>query len=240
MNRRRHLHGFTLIEMMVSVTIALLLSIAVIFLYVGQTQVFAQAARKDQMSQEVVQGYEVLSRLLRQAQICLDATLCGGSIVTVTPSYGSGARNSVSSLELSNDNLQLDFTIPAGYSIWPNSTAPYNNNSIRISWSNSGANAYQIVVRSGASFAALGDPIVLIGANDAYNTRIINLDVWPLQANGTAAGAATDRPDGGYQLTMTGRVGPADPGYVNSLDATGPLKNYRTVSFVSTVFPRNW
>lgn len=238
---RIKMQGLSLIELMVSITVALILSSVVLYFYTAQSATFQQSAFKERTTEEARGGFELLNHLLRHAEICPVCT--PPSNVTIVYTGIGAAKNGTLVPEISNDNVQIDIILPSGYSVWPNTVSPYTNNFIRIAWSNSGANANQILVSAADTATALAAavPVVLAGSNDVNgrNTRIVNLDLWPLKADGTAQGAATDPALGGYQLRLTARVGPRDSSYTNALDPSGPLKNYRVASFQSTVYPRN-
>ena len=237
---RIKMQGLSLIELMVSITVALILSSVVLYFYTAQSATFQQSAFKERTTEEARGGFDLLNHLLRHAEICPVCTPASNVTISYAP---SGAANGTLVPEISNDNVQIDIILPSGYSVWPNTVSPYTNNFIRIAWSNSGANANQILVSAAATAVTLAAavPVVLAGSNDVNgrNTRIVNLDLWPLKADGTAQAAATDAALGGYQLRLTARVGPRDSSYTNALDPSGPLKNYRVALFQSTVYPRN-
>lgn len=239
---RKHIQGLSLIELMIAVTIAMIMSIGVLYLYAGQVRTFSQVARKEHVSQEAQTAFEVMADLVRQAEVCLTCA----TQQTIGISYPAGVANpnAAGSLQLANDSVQIDFTVPSGYSIWPNDTGGYTNNAIRISWSGT---TNEVQVSAGVSIndlAAARTPVILAGAAGNLNTKIVNLDIWPMVVDAagavTAAAAVTDKATAGYRLVMTTRVGTADTSYINPLDPAGPLKNYRTVSYERIILPRNW
>ncbi|MBI5658216.1 MAG: type II secretion system protein [Nitrosomonadales bacterium] len=234
--------GFSLVEMMVAVTVAMIMSIGVLYLYSGQVRTFSQTARKAQTTQEAQSAFEAIARLVRQAEMCL--TCITQQTMGIAYPGGASNPNAAGTLQLAGDSVQIDFTVPSGYDIWPNTASPHTDNAIRIEWS---AATNMVQVSAGASVAdAAGarTPITIAGTSGNMNTKIINLDVWPMvvdAAGAVAAGAsATSKPTAGYRLTMTARVGTADGTYTNPLDPTGPLKNYRTVTYERIILPRNW
>lgn len=232
MRTPQHAAGVTLIEMMIALVISMLITIAAMSAYVGQSRVVVHQARKDQASQTDALAYEVLSRLLRHAET--------GSISITYPAGVS--PNASSAPEIASDSITVDFTLPSGYAIWPNDVSPYADKAVRLSWSNSGANAYQVRIAKAATTAGLGTATfsTVAGNNEGSNARIINLDYWPLQSDGrTLQATAGSSADGGYRLTLTTRAGIPDPGYINPQDPTGSLKNYRTASVTGVVVPRN-
>jgi hypothetical protein len=99
-------------------------------------------------------------------------------------------------------------------SIWPNSQAPYDKNVMRLTWKNYGSDKYQVLIEldDGSGFET---PILLAGGDAGGNTRIINFDLWPLNADGARQANVTDAPAGGYQMTISTRssmsAGESDP-----------------------------
>lgn len=239
---RNKLIGLSLVEVMIAVTIAMLMSIGVLYLYAGQVRTFSQVARKEQTTHEAQSAFEVLAGLVRQAEMCLTCTP-QQTMGIIYPAAVSNP-NAASSVQLPNDSVQIDFTVPSGYPIWPNDTGTFTNNAIRIDWSGT---TNVVRVSNGASVtdaAGARTPIAIAGASGNMNTKIVNLDIWPMVVSATGAvtagAAATDKATAGYRLTMTARVGTADTTYTNPLDPNGPLKNYRTVTYERIILPRNW
>jgi len=239
---RKNTLGFSLIEIMIAVTIAMIMSIGTLYIYAGQVRTFSQTARKAQTTQEAQSAFEVIAGLMRQAEMCLTCTT--QQVMGLTYPGGVVNPNAAGTLLLAGDSVQIDFTVPSGYYIWPNITDPYTNNAIRIEWS---AATNVVQVSAGASVAdAAGarTPIAIAGASGNLNTKIVNLDVWPMVVDAagvvTAGALATTKPTAGYHLTMTARVGTVDTTYTNPLDPNGTLKNYRTVTYDRYILPRNW
>jgi prepilin-type N-terminal cleavage/methylation domain-containing protein len=244
MSKRTHVSGFSLIELMIAITVALILSVAVMYIYGGQVRTFSQIARKEQTGQEARSAFEILNSLVRQAEVCLAASCTPQQTIAITYPGAISNPNATTTLQTSNDSVQIDFTVPSGYYIWPNDTSPYTNNAIRIEWSSTDNIVY---VSAGASLtdtAASRTRIPLAGASGGMNTKIVNLDLWPqiVSATGVISDAAgvTDKSTAGYRLAMTARVGTADSTYTNRLDPNGPLKSYRTVTYQRAIIPRNW
>jgi len=209
----KNTRGFSLIEMMVAVTIAMIMSIGVLLVYAGQVRTFAQTARKAQTTQEAQSAFEVVAGLVRQAEMCLTC-ITQQTIAITNPA---------------TDSVQVDFTVPSGYYVWPNTTDPYTNNAMRIEWSLAGS---AVQVSAGASVDDATNartPIALTGASGNMNTKITNFDIWPMVVDAagavTAGAAVTDKPTAGYRITMTARVGTADA---------------KTVTYERIILPRNW
>ena len=125
--------GQSLVEMMISLVIAMMLSIVAMYLYSGQLRTFYHNARKQQTTEEVQAAFETITSLLREAEMCLSCA----TPQQIAISYPAGVANpnALKTPYLANDGISLDFTVPAGYAIWPNLTAPYANNAMHLSWS---------------------------------------------------------------------------------------------------------
>lgn len=249
---KRQNKGFSLIELMIAVTVAMGLSVAVMYIYAGQIRTFSQVARKEQTNQETRTAFEVLSNLVRQADLCLsNSTQSCPTPLKIDLLYPTAVVNpnpTTTLQQLPADSVQIDFVVPNGFDIWPNSDGttvpPYANNSIRITWSSVDG---IIWISNGASVMDAeprANRIAIAGASAGnINSRIVNLDLWPQIVNAgvvTDAPLATDKPTAGYRLSVTARVGAADTTYTNLLDAAGPLKNFRTLTYQRTIIPRNW
>lgn len=227
--------GYTLIELMVSLLLAMLISIAAMYLFGGQMHSFYQHARKQQTSGEVQSAFEAITTLLRQAEMCLSCN--PAQQIAITYPAGLANPNQATTPYLAGDAIDLDFTVPAGYAIWPNNNAPYANNTIHLSWSQ--ANGTVKLGNGPDAATATAAAIDIAGSNGNLNTRIVNLDVWPLTTGGTGASAA-DKPNAGYHVVMTARTGNKDMSYTNPLDPQGPMQHYRTITYEADILPRNW
>lgn len=238
--------GLSLTELMIAVTIAMIMSIGVFYIYAGQVRTFFHVARKEHTTQETQSAFEVVASLIRQAQMCLVVGPSCPTLQTIVITYPAALPNpnAAGSVQLANDSVQINFTVPSGYANWPNDVSPFTNNAIRVKWD---ANSNQVTISAGASVAdadILRTPVTIAGASGNQNTKIINLDLWPMvvDAVGTITPGATItvKATAGYRLTMSARVGTSDSTYTNLLDPTGPLKNYRTVTYERIILPRNW
>ncbi len=234
-------YGQTLIEMMVALTIAMAISIATIYLYSGQVHTFYHSARKQQTTEEIQSAFEIVTNLLRQAEMCL--TCNPAQQISISYPAGIANPNGAQVPYIANDGINLDFTVPSGYAIWPNNTVPYSNNAMHLVWSQADG---ALMLSSGATMAAAqaASAVAIAGSTGKLNTRITNFDVWPLSVgvgNTPAAGAAAgDKPTAGYHVVMTARVGTTDSTYINKIDPNGPMRNYRTITYEADILPRNW
>lgn len=232
--------GHTLVELMISLVLAMLISIAAMYLYSGQMLTFFHQARKQQTSGEAHAAFEAVTTLLRQAEMCL--TCATPQQIAISYPGGAANPNAASAPYLANDGIELDFTVPAGYPIWPNTTAPYAGNAIHLSWSQaSGILKLGNGADAAAATAAAQGPaaIDMAGGSGRLNTSVINFDVWPLTSAGSGANAAA-KPTAGYHVVMTARAGAQDMSYLNPLDPNGPMKHFRTITYEADILPRNW
>lgn len=233
--------GYTLIEMMVALTIAMVISIATMYLYSGQVRTFYYTARKQQTTEEIQAAFEAVTVLIRQAEMCLTCTPT--QQISITYPIGIANPNGPKTPYLANDSISLDFAVPSGYAIWPNDTAPYTNNAMHLSWSQAtGTLLLSDGLTAAAAQAASG--VAIAGSSGRLNTRIVNFDVWPLVIGAgntpTPGTNANDKPIAGYHVVMTARIGASDASYVNQLDPNGPMRNYRTITYEADILPRNW
>lgn len=210
---RKNMLGFSLIEMMIALTVTMVMTIGVALIYAGQIRTFSQTARKAQTTQEAQSAFEVVASLVRQAEMCL--TCINQQTVSIT----NPAANSV----------QVDFTVPAGYPVWPNDVSPYTNNAMRIEWS-SGNKDLRISAGSSVLDApTLRTPIAIAGATGNMNTKITDFTIWPMvvdTAGAVTAGAlSTTKPTAGYRIAMTAKVGTAES---------------KTLTYERVILPRNW
>lgn len=237
MCKQRH-SGFSLVELMVAITVSMILSIGALYVYTGQTRTFYQVARKQQTAQEVAAAFEVITSLLRQAEMCLVVSFSCTAVQPITITYPAGVANPnpATTLQADNDSIAVSFVVPGGYYIWPNSAAPYADNTITLRWSSTDGVLY---AQAGAQAA-----VPLAGAGGNMNTRIVNFDVWPMVVDASGAvtrGAlVTTKPTAGYRVVLTARTGAPDATYTNPLDIAGALKNYRTVTYEGIILSRNW
>ncbi len=152
--------GFTLIELMIGLLIGLLISIAAVSAFLSHGRAVYQQMSYNQASTDVSEAYAVLSRLVLQARNC-DA---GVEAITVTTAADKTSTS-------------IDLMLPAGFPVWPNTTAPYNDNWVRVAWASNGANSGQITVTNTDTALGLStEPaVVFAGANSGNTTRFTGL-----------------------------------------------------------------
>lgn len=188
-----------MMELMIGITISSLLTIAVVTVFVSQTAVFTKQSSRNQAAEDAWDAYSLLSNLIKHAEI--------DSFVLA---YGIGERNTGNPVpvEVASDALRIDFTLPSGMAIWPNVVPPdFDRNQIRITWSNTGAAQYQIMISTSPDGLNYSLPILVAGGDDSGISAVINLDLWPLDADGQPQAAATDTAISGYQMVLSTRAG---------------------------------
>ena len=212
LNLKNKMLGVGMIEILVGIVISSLLTIAVVTVYMSQNVMFKQQSSRNYAAADTWDVFSLVSGIIRHAQINSFAI-----------SYGGGGLNDDDPAEIellgdddlvANDEITVTFSVPNGMRVWPNDTAPYNNNVMRLTWQNSGDNPYQVTIETnnGAGFEP---PIVLAGGNAGVSSQIINFDLWPLDAEGNRQPLVTSAPVGGYQLIISTRAamsaGESDP-----------------------------
>jgi len=231
MRKSQHLpkanSGFTLVELMISATLATLMSFGVLSIYVNQSSTISSETQRDSTAQEAQRAFDIMSRLLRQAQ--------RNSFIVI-----NNTRNSDTQPEVASDASNVQFTLPANQSIWPNvSGGP--NNAILLSWNNSSeSEKYKIKIDNAATIGALNvdNADVLAGGNSGSLARVINMDFWPLSGPRSLQVAASDPGTNGYLLRITTRAAEPDLSYIHP-DASDANKHYRTYTVSGVISPRN-
>jgi len=185
--------GFTLIELMIALAVSSIVAVGVMKAYVGQSVVIVRQARTTQATEDGREAFTILSRLLKQSV---------ASTIAIT--------------QPDTSNTTIDFTVPDGFPIWPNTTAPYANSAIRLSWTDTGDDAYKILLSTATSIANLGAATTVNFAGDSTtgNTQISSLTL-------------DDNADGSYSLTLIAQV------------ENGASSSPLTASFESMILPRN-
>lgn len=152
--------GFTLVEMMVSITISSLLSVAIVSSFSTQSVLFLSHSKRMQATEDGREVFEVITRLLQQAH-----------------------QNSIVITQNTSSDIQIDFTLPSGYPIWPNTISPYDKNAVRIRWTGGAVTSAntktinQITVANASDIGSLNSSTAmpLAGSADHLNTRISQL-----------------------------------------------------------------
>lgn len=182
----RRVSGISLIELMVAITVASLLSVGVVAAYSSNTAMMTQQMRRSYAAEEGRNTFEMLSEMILHSQF---------QSVNIDYGSGSGDRNDADEVAIAGDEITVGLKLPDGFPVWPNMDPPYNNTDVTISWTATGAQAYEIhVLHNGNDYTLAGD---------SRNRRIANLDLWPLDKNGGFQANATDLPLSGYRIVLT-------------------------------------
>jgi len=175
--------GFSLIELMVSLTVASLLSIAVVSAFSAQSTIYIKQAKRMQSNDDGRQSFELLSRLIRHANI-------GSFTIVTTDDVTLGKK------------IVANFRIPTGFPIWPNidPNGNYDDNFVHLAWDEKGDYASQLRIANLDTNRAVlaSDFNVLAGLNTGANTRISNFNL--VEQTGALS----------YQLTVVARNGLAN------------------------------
>jgi len=238
--KRTNTAGFSLIELMVASTLATVMSLAVLSLYINQSGNLISESQRDSTAQEAYRAFDIISRLVRQA-VASSINIKYGGVQNTNPD---------ASPEIANDSIDVVFNLPSKQDIWPNSnSAISDNNAVRLKWDNKSTDAskdpssYQIQISNTTSIKELDGLSMkaIAGSNDTSLARIINFDMWPLQGQSGLQGAVANNgiARNGYLLKITSRSALPDLQYINPDDKNGIYKHHRTYTVSGVVTPRN-
>lgn len=195
--------GFTMIELMVGITIACIMTVAIVNVYVNQNATLSRQNSRNVAAADAWEAYGLIKRLLEHADIA-----------SFSATYGKGARNSTNppAIELldnankpADDEIEVNFRTPWQMNIWPNDQFPFQMNQMKLTWKNYGEDNYviKLVISDGAST----QEILLAGGAQNGNSKVINLDIWPVGNDGAPQANPTDRPYGGFLVVLNTRAG---------------------------------
>ena len=113
-------------------------------------------------------------------------------------------------------DITVTFTVPSGFAIWPNNTAPYTSNEIQLALSDTGDNPYSITMANAAEGGSgAATEFAFAGSALGNNTRIICMDL-------------TARGDGTLAFSITGHSGHQDSAEVTFSGVIMP-RNFRQI-----------
>lgn len=224
--------GFTILELLVGLAIGLIVALAAGSMLVSSAKLIGQQDMLAAAEEDAQVVYKIIADFVTQAEICATCAPQLSLDIVYPPSVTNPNPNGA--LSQNNDAVQISGVLPGGYKIWPNvtSTTP----AVRFAWD---AGTGALTLATAANVAALGGAAAQNMATVSSRTpRIVNIDIWPLDASGNRQTSVGATPDGGYDLCVVTRVSKADTSFVNP-DDTGALRNYRTSRVCGVVFPRN-
>jgi len=178
--------GHTLVELMIALALAALVSVGVIGLFAQQSGLLRQEARLQQGRQEGAYLFDLLATLLRQAQ-------AGSVRIRIQPAIPP----TVERAEGTDDRITIDLLLPAGVPVWPNLDG--QRPAVRLQWRREDGRLW---------LATASDPAALDGAplrplrGQAPATPLLDLDLWPLDANLRPQPTADAPAPGGYRLAL--------------------------------------
>lgn len=147
-------HGFTLTELMISLVVGSLVSLAAVTAFSTQSALISQQTLRMQAAADGQEAHEVLSRLLRHA-----------------------SRSSVDCVMDTSDFRRIDFSLPFGMRIWPNTSAPnFDNNRVRLQWDKT---AMRLGFTNAPTLVCADDVALtpLLGSTVGYSTRITDFNI---------------------------------------------------------------
>lgn len=222
---KRRARGFTLMEVMVGLSIGLIVAFGAGTMLTASAKTIGQ----QDMLASAEQDAQVLLRML-------SAIVMQSEAVGLTYPGGVSNPNPAQSLTLGGDGIVFVSLLPAGYKIWPNDNAPYTQRAVKLVWSaQTGELALSTATDIAGLSAAATQQLAIVSGK---TPRIVNIDIWPLKTDGTRQSAATDMPDGGYEICVTTRAAQPDSTYVNP-DDNGLLNHYRTANVCGAALARN-
>ncbi len=154
--KARRSTGVTLIELLLSLLVSSVLILGVVTLYTWQSKILIQQSRRTQTTEDGREAFSVITRMLKQSVM---------SSITIT--------------QPDTNTRLIDFTLPTGLAIWPNTSPPFINNAIRLSWTSQGSNSNQILLATAASIGSLNgaNTTVLVGDSSGNNTQISAMEL---------------------------------------------------------------
>ncbi len=153
-NPKRY-YGFTMVELMVAIVIGMFVSLATVAAFSAHSRTVFNQMSYNQSAEDVSEAYALLSRLIQQAE-STSITISG--ITTV-----AGCTT----------DITVDLAVPAGFAVWPNLTAPYTQNWVRIAFSTAGTNANTITIaNAGAGGLGAATATPFAGSSSGNNTKI--------------------------------------------------------------------
>jgi len=189
MSRINAQSGMSMVELMISLTVASLLSLAVLASFASQGEIFVNQSRRTQSYDDGRMVFDVLVRMLRQAE---------SSSISVTDN---------------GSDLVASFTLPAGFPIWPNVDSGYSQNHIFIKWADhdDAGNGFlkdriRLAKSDTSTMPASAQFITLAGNDSGANTRITDLNI-NLQADAR-----------NYRLSLNASAGNAKTSIVSNFD----------------------
>lgn len=222
--------GFSLVELMIAIALSSIIAAGSLTLFFSQSRAIDNDERRSQNMALSENIFTELNSLLRHAIAS-----------TINIQYGSGRLNS-DEVELDDDMITIDFSLPPDYPIWPNDKLPYDKPWVRLQWSNNpnGDNPNNLLIGTAATDTALAFTTLAPLHTSEDISIVANIDLWPLDSAGQPLASPQATPSGGYLLQLSSRTINADSSYFNpKLDQEDPLVHFRTNQTSGIVSPRN-
>ena len=218
-NRQRQ-SGVTIIEALISLVLASLLSLAIVQAYSAQSKVLVEQNSYLTTQSELWSGFALVNSIVKQAQFS-----------SMQINYLSNGRFNEATLEsdfLSTDEIEISMRLPEGYPIWPNDIAPYQENIVLLKWQNYGDQAGVLAIENFNGNAGGRRRQNVLGDHDEYALKVLNFDVWPLDQLGQEMAVDALSP-----IDVE-----AESGYLVRLDVQGPHQTH-PIRFEKVIVPRN-
>ena len=240
--------GFTLIELMIGMAIGVIVVLAAGTLMGAGARFMSQQDMQAAAEEDAQVIYRIVADIIMQSESCPPPAVCTNPPVTITTSTGAALNpNPAGILSQAGDSFKLTGTLPAGFKIWPNDDSiaaatvpPYQKPAVQLLWDYTTGN---LTVSVGTVAAPATSTATLVaGSTTAKTSRIVNIDAYPLAADGVTPQVG-GTPAGGYQVCVVTRAPKPDKNYTNPNDLNDPVaanKNYRTAQICGVVVPRNF
>ncbi len=178
--------GHTLVELMIALTLAGLVSVGVFALFAQQSGLLRQEARLQQGRQEGAYLFDLIATLLRQAR-------ADSVRIHIQP----GTPPTAEQPEGSDDAITIDLVLPAGVPIWPNTDG--QRPAVRLQWRREDGRLW---LATAAEPGALDRAPLRPFRGQAPTTPLLDLDLWPLDARLRPQPSADAPAPGGYRLAL--------------------------------------
>lgn len=226
--------GYSLVELLIALAVASILSIAIVTAYTGQSAVMLKHNLSTLASEDARDTFDLIAMMLRQSSSRIDIDWQGSPITN---------KNGVVT-SFQTEAITIHFELPDREPIWPNTVANdeglYENRYISIEWDDGGKSIY-IKMTNDESYSG-GTTFVLAESGSDTSTVFTNLALWPTKPGGFLTADSdgdgivdvspyyddyTNFPEGGYDLIVSTstRMG-KDETVANTM--------------VAVVGPRNW
>lgn len=226
--------GYSLVELLIALGVASILSIAIVTAYTGQSAVMLKHNLSTLASEDARDTFDLIAMMLRQSSSRIDIDWEGSPITN---------KNGVVT-SFDTEAIRIQFELPDREAIWPNTIANsdglYENQYITIEWDD-GSKSIYIRMSNNDAYSG-GTTFVLAESGADTSTVFTNIALWPTKPGGfLTADSDADGivdvspyyddymsfPEGGYDLIVSTST---------KMGKDETIAN----TMVAVVGPRNW